>query len=230
MAGNQNSLPTHVGIIMDGNGRWAEKQNKKRSFGHKAGAKKVDEIVTCAFNVGVKVLTLYAFSTENWNRPKNEVDELMSLLKAYFNTYLKKIINKGVRLVVIGDRNGLTEEIKQIIEHDEEQTKNNLERVLIIAINYGGRQEIVSATKKLIKEKKEITVENISANLYTAEFGEPDLIIRTGGEKRLSNFLLFQGAYAELYFCDTLWPDFSEEDFDCAIKDYQNRNRRFGRI
>ncbi len=223
-------IPNHVGIIMDGNGRWAEKRGKKRSFGHKEGSKNVDRIVSHAFSRGVKTLTLYAFSSENWARPKEEVDELMKLLKIYFTKFLSKIIKNGVKLKVIGGRKELSKELVDIIEKDECESASNIEHTLIIAINYGGRQEVVHAVKELIAKGEEITVEGISKNLYTASYGEPDLIIRTGGEKRTSNFLLYQGAYSELYFTNALWPDFDERELDNALAEYGNRNRRFGNI
>ncbi len=223
-------IPSHVGIIMDGNGRWATQRGKKRSFGHKAGSKNVDRVVSHAFSRGIKVLTLYAFSSENWARPKEEVDELMKLLKTYFTKFLGKIIKNGVRLKVIGGRDELSKELVDIIEKDERESACNTEHTLIIAINYGGRQEVVQAVKKLIELGEEITVQGISDNLFTAPFGEPDLIIRTGGEKRTSNFLLYQGAYSELYFTDALWPDFDEKELDMALEEYAQRNRRFGKI
>ncbi|MBQ9514031.1 MAG: di-trans,poly-cis-decaprenylcistransferase [Clostridia bacterium] len=223
-------IPSHVGIIMDGNGRWAVSRGKKRSYGHKAGSDNVDRITTHAFNRGVKVLTLYAFSSENWERPKEEVDELMRLLKVYFTKYIKKILKNKIKLFVMGDLTKLSPELQEIIYKDMEQSKNNDEHVLNIAINYGGRQEICYAVNKLLSKNEEITVDNISKELYTAPFGEPDLIIRTGGEKRISNFMLYQGAYSELYFSDVLWPDFNEEEFDKALEDFSTRKRRFGRL
>lgn len=224
------NLPKHVGIIMDGNGRWAQLRGKKRSYGHKVGAKNVDKIVSHAFAKGIKALSLYAFSSENWDRPKEEVDELMRLLKVYFTKFLGKVIKNDVRLAVMGDLSKLTPELQELIEKDVECSKNNSGSVLNIAINYGGRQEIVYAVKKLIEEGEEITVDGISKNLYTAEFGEPDLIIRTGGDMRTSNFMIYQGAYSELYFTDKFWPDFDGEEFDKAMADYSKRKRRFGRI
>lgn len=225
-----NAVPSHVGIIMDGNGRWAEERGKKRAFGHKAGSQNVDRITACAFNSGVKTLTLYAFSHENWQRPPEEVKELMKLLKTYFKKFLKKILKNNIRLYVSGDIGALDKDLQDVILFDMEKSAKNTEHVLNLAINYGGRQEVVHAVKKLIEKGEEITDEGILNNLYTAEFGEPDLIIRTGGEYRLSNFLLYQGAYAELYFTKTLWPDFSEEDFIGALEEYGRRNRRFGKI
>jgi undecaprenyl diphosphate synthase len=223
-------VPNHVGIIMDGNGRWAKQRGKERSYGHRVGSDNVDKIVTHAFENGVNVLSLYAFSSENWARPKEEVDELMRLLKVYFSKFISKVKKKNVRLTVIGDTSVLPQDIQDIINTDIAETKNNDGHVLNIAINYGGRQEIVYAVNKLIKEQKEITVESISNSLYTADFGEPDLIIRTGGELRLSNFLLYQGAYAELYFTDVLWPDFNEQELDKALLEFSKRKRRFGGV
>lgn len=223
-------IPTHVGIIMDGNGRWATARGKKRSYGHKAGSDNVDRIVSHAFSSGVKSLTLYAFSSENWARPKEEVDELMKLLKTYFKKFIKKVIKNDVRLYVVGGREQLSSDLVKVIEDGERQSENNTAHHLNIAINYGGRQEIVSAVNKLIEKGEEITVDGISKNLYTAPSGEPDLIIRTGGEYRLSNFLLFQGAYSELYFTDVLWPDFDEKELDKALDSFAGRKRRFGKI
>ena len=227
---SKGSIPSHVGIIMDGNGRWATARGKGRSFGHREGSKNVDRIVTHAFKTGVKTLTLYAFSAENWNRPKEEVDELMRLLKNYFTRYIKKAVKNEVRVKVIGDKGRLSDELKEIIDRDEESSARFKDRNLLIAVNYGARQEIVRAVNELIGEGKEITDDAISSHLYTSEFGEPDLIIRTGGEKRLSNFLLYQGAYAELYFTDALWPDFDEAEFDKAMEEYGKRQRRFGKV
>ncbi len=224
------SVPSHVGIIMDGNGRWANERGKKRSFGHKKGSDNVDRIVEYAFTRGVKALTLYAFSSENWSRPKEEVDELMRLLKVYFHKFISKVMKKNVRLTVIGDVSVLPQETQDLIKEDMEKSAKNDGFCLNIAINYGGRQEVVYAVNKLIKKGKEVTVDSILDNLYTAPFGEPDLIIRTGGEFRLSNFLLYQGAYAELYFTDVLWPDFDEEEMEKAFMAFSKRKRRFGGI
>ena len=223
-------IPAHVGIIMDGNGRWAQARGKKRSYGHHAGSANVDRIVTHAFSRGVKALTLYAFSSENWARPKEEVDELMKLLKTYFKKFIKKVVKNDVRLIVVGGKEQLSEDLIKVIEDGENSSRENSGHILNIAINYGGRQEIVHAVNELIKSGEEVTVENISRKLYTAECGEPDLIIRTGGEYRLSNFLLYQGAYSELYFTDVLWPDFDEQELDKAITAFGSRKRRFGKV
>ena len=223
-------IPTHVGIIMDGNGRWATARGKKRSYGHKVGSDNVDRIVSHAFSSGVKSLTLYAFSSENWARPKEEVDELMKLLKTYFKKFIKKVIKNDVRLFVVGGREQLSSDLVKVIEDGERQSKNNTAHHLNIAINYGGRQEIVSAVNKLIEKGEEITVDGISKNLYTAPSGEPDLIIRTGGNFRISNFLLWQSAYSEYVILDTLWPDFSKKELEEVISEFRKRNRRFGGV
>ena len=227
---SEKKIPSHVGIIMDGNGRWAQARGKKRSYGHKFGSANVDRIVEHAFQSGIKTLTLYAFSSENWARPKEEVDELMKLLYSYFKKFIKKVIKNNVRLIVIGGREQLSEQLRAVIEDGEKKTENNTLHNLVIAINYGARQEIVQTVNKLIAEEKEITDNNILSNLSTAEFGEPDLIIRTGGELRLSNFLLYQGAYSELYFTKVLWPDFDEACLDLAISEFGDRKRRFGKV
>ena len=224
------NIPGHVGIIMDGNGRWAESRGKSRSYGHKKGSDNVDRIVTHAFDAGVKTLSLFAFSSENWARPKEEVDELMRLLERYFKKFIGKVLKNDVRLCVMGDISVLSDSLKEVIERGMSDSAGMTSHVLNIGVNYGGRQEIVRAVNKLVSEGREITEKGISENLYTAEFGEPDLIIRTGGEYRLSNFMLYQAAYSELYFTDVLWPDFNEEQFDMALLSYAGRKRRFGKI
>lgn len=225
-----SKIPSHVGIIMDGNGRWALLRGEKRSYGHRAGTANVEKITEHAFKLGIKTLSLYAFSSENWARPKEEVDELMRLLETYFKKFLKKVEKEKLRINVMGDTSVLSAKLQKIINKAVETTRANDAGVINIGLNYGGRQEIVYAVNKLLKENKEITVENISENLYSAEFGEPDLIIRTGGEIRLSNFMLYQGAYSELYFTDVLWPDFDEKELDKAIDAYSKRHRRFGKV
>lgn len=224
------NLPKHVGIIMDGNGRWATNKGKSRSYGHSQGSKNVDRIVSYGFKIGIESITLFVFSAENWSRPQAEVDKLMSLLKVYINKFVKKAVKNKTRLTVVGDVSLLSEDLQDLIRNKMVKTSVYSDHVLNLAINYGGRQEIVHAVNELIKKGEEISVDGISANLYTSTSGEPDLIIRTGGEYRLSNFLLFQGAYSELYFTDVLWPDFDEKEFDKALEDYSKRNRRFGGI
>ena len=223
-------IPRHLGIIMDGNGRWAEKRNKPRSFGHRAGSANVDRIVTHAFNRGVKTLSLFAFSCENWTRPEKEVNELMRLLEKYFKKFISKVLEKNVKLSVMGDVSVLSDKLKKIISDATERSAKNDGFVLNIGINYGGRQEIVRAVKDILAEGGEVSVDNISAHLYTSDFGEPDMIIRTGGELRISNFMLFQSAYSELYFTGVLWPDFDEKELDKAIAEYGERHRRFGGV
>lgn len=225
-----NKIPNHIGIIMDGNGRWAKKRGKVRSFGHKAGSDNVDRIVSYAFNSGVRTLSLYAFSSENWARPKEEVDELMRLLEVYFKKFIGKVLKNNIKLFVMGDISALSNKLQKIIYEGVEKSKENTSHTLNIGINYGSRQEIVMAVNKLIKEGKEITEQSILENLYSAPFGEPDMIIRTGGEYRLSNFMLYQGAYSELYFTDVLWPDFDEKEFDKALDSFSHRKRRFGKV
>ncbi len=226
----ERKIPNHVAIIMDGNGRWATARGKERSKGHVEGSKNVEKIATHAFKLGVKTLTLYAFSSENWSRPEKEVAELMRLLKTYLTKFAKKFTKKDVRLVVSGSREELSEDLVKAIDECENLSKDNSAFTLNIAINYGGRQEIVRAVNNLIKRGEEVTVDSILNNLYTAPFGEPDLIIRTGGEYRISNFLLFQGAYSELYFTDVLWPDFNESALENALEDFSRRKRRFGGV
>ena len=223
-------IPNHVGIIMDGNGRWAKLRGKERSYGHKIGSNNVEKIVAHAFKSGVTALSLYAFSSENWSRPKAEVDELMRLLKVYFKKFIGKLLKNDIRLMVMGDLSVLDAELQKVINEAIEKSSTNTGATLNIALNYGGRQEIVRAVNSLLQDGKEITVEGISSRLYTAPIGEPDLIIRTGGELRLSNFMLYQGAYSELYFTDVLWPDFNEKEFDKALEEFGKRNRRYGNV
>lgn len=222
-------IPSHVGIIMDGNGRWAERIGKKRTFGHKKGSENVERVVKHAFNKGVKTVTVYAFSTENWQRPEEEVNELMRLLGEYLKKLSKVAVKNKIKIRVIGEKNRLSETLQQTIETETQKTVQFTEHTLNICIDYGGRQEIVSAVKQILEKNQELTPENIEENLYTE--GQPlDLIIRTGGEIRLSNFLLFQSAYAELYFTDTLWPDFDEAELDKALESFSSRQRRYGKV
>ena len=223
-------IPHHIGIIMDGNGRWAEARGKKRTYGHKYGSDNVDRIASYAFERGIKVVSLYAFSTENWQRPQEEVDELMRLLSVYFKRFSSKLVKNKIKIKIMGDITALTPKLQKEIGDIIEKTKDYDAGVLCLGINYGGRQEIVNAVNTLISNNQPVTVENISNNLYTAELGDPDLIIRTGGEYRLSNFMLFQGAYSELYFTNVLWPDFDESELDKAIQSFKGRIRRFGKV
>ncbi len=227
------NIPGHVGVIMDGNGRWAKLRGLPRVEGHRKGAERTKELIKAAQEVGIDVLTLYAFSLENWQRPDDEVTTLMELLQLYLTRELKDLIMEGIRFRVIGDRGKLPAVIQGIITEIEERTSANKGLILVIALSYGGRDEILRAVKKAITggiRPEEISEERFETLLDTSGLPAVDLIIRTSGEKRLSNFLLWQGAYAELYFTETLWPDFTREEFLCAIQDYQHRERRFGGI
>ena len=224
-----NNLPRHIGFIMDGNGRWAKKRGLPRSAGHKAGAESLKKIITEANNLGVKYATVYAFSTENWKRPKEEVDYLMSLLMDYLVNAEKTLAGENVVIRAIGSRKELSEEMQRQIIKTEEFTKNNTGIVMNIALNYGGRDEIVNAVKQITKEGiKDIDEKTIEDRLYTAGQPDVDLLIRTSGEQRLSNFMLWQVSYAEMWFTNKLWPDFKPKDLRQAILDYQGRGRRFG--
>ena len=224
-----NNLPRHIGFIMDGNGRWAKKRGLPRSAGHKAGAESLKKIITEANNLGVKYATVYAFSTENWKRPKEEVDYLMSLLMDYLVNAEKTLAGENVVIRAIGSRKELSEEMQRQIIKTEEITKNNTGIVMNIALNYGGRDEIVNAVKQIAQEGiKDIDEKTIEDRLYTAGQPDVDLLIRTSGEQRLSNFMLWQVSYAEMWFTNKLWPDFKPKDLRQAILDYQGRGRRFG--
>jgi undecaprenyl diphosphate synthase len=227
--------PKHVAIIMDGNGRWAQKKGKIRTFGHKAGVDSVRAVVRFARQNNIESLTLFAFSSENWKRPEEEVSVLMELFNLVLNSEAKKLNKNGVRLKVIGDVNGFDAKLVEKIHKVEEMTKDNSELVLNIAANYGGRWDIVNAAKQLAAQVKagDVNEADINEELFnsftsTAELPELDLLIRTGGEHRISNFLLWQCAYAELYFTDVLWPDFNEDVFQQAVDDFKVRQRRFG--
>ncbi|MCX8081898.1 MAG: isoprenyl transferase [bacterium] len=224
-------VPSHIAVIMDGNGRWAKKRGLPRIAGHREGLKAVRRIVKAASNYGVKYLTLYSFSTENWKRPPEEVKFLFHLMEERLRAEGEKLHKNNVRVYFIGKREQLPEKLIKTMLYIEKKTHKNTGLNLIFAINYGSRQEIVDAVRKCVSsEEKDITEEMIEKNLYTAGIPSPDLIIRTSGEKRMSNFLLWQSAYAELYFTPVLWPDFTENDFLKALFDYQRRQRRFGGV
>lgn len=224
-------LPQHVAIIMDGNGRWAQNKFLPRFIGHTNGVKTVKNIVELASSINIKVLTLYAFSTENWKRPKDEIFGLMTLLGSYLKSELSSMIKNNISFRVLGDTSKLPEEIQNEIANVCEKTKNNTGLILNIALNYGSRQEILKAVKNIIDKKIDNpTEQDIADNLYTKSLPDPDLLIRTSGEMRISNFLLWQIAYSEIYVTDVLWPDFSEEEFYKAIFEYQKRIRKFGAI
>lgn len=234
---NTSLVPKHVAIIMDGNGRWAKKKGMARVFGHKNGVKAVRETIEAAAEIDIKVLTLYAFSTENWNRPKKEVDTLMGLLVSSLKDELKTLLKNNIKLQCIGNIDNLPKKARKELLEVMEKTKENTKLTLILALNYGSREEIVNTIKKISKKvvNKELLIEEINEkiinnHLYTFTLPDVDFLIRTSGEKRISNFLLWQIAYAELYFTKTLWPDFRKEHFFEAILEYQHRERRFGRI
>lgn len=214
----------HIAFIMDGNGRWAKKRALIRSVGHSYGVKSLEKVVKSCFEMGIKAVTVYAFSTENWTRPKQEVDSIINLLTDYISKAKK---DGKARYVFIGDKSVLSDELRTMMINLEKDTKDN-EYVFNIAFNYGGRAEIVNACKRLISDGMEITEENISNYVYTSHVGDPDLIVRTAGEYRLSNFLLWQSAYSELYITDVLWPDFNEKELIKAIENFYGRKRRFG--
>ncbi len=226
-------IPKHVGIIMDGNGRWAELRGIPRVEGHRQGAARSKEIIEASGELGIKVLTLYAFSLENWQRPISEVKTLMRLLELYLEKELADLIAKGIVFKTIGDVGRLPKDIQILIRGVEEKTASNKGMTLVLALSYSGRDEILRAVKKVLYSNmrpEELTEEFFNSCLDTADLPPPDLIIRTSGEMRVSNFLLWQGAYSELYFTDTLWPDFTKEEFFLAIQHYQQRERRFGAI
>lgn len=226
-----SATPKHVGFIMDGNGRWAKLRGKPRSFGHIKGSDNVEKVVTGCFERGVYAVTLYAFSTENRSRPKEEVDKILSLLEKFLKKYIKTLVKNEVKLVFSGDLSVLPKSLKNLAEEKTQQTENFTKNVLNIALNYGSRAEIIRACNALIKSgKSEVTEKDFENELYTKFLPEMDLIVRTGGEKRLSNFFMYQAAYAELYFTDVYWPDFNEEELDKALLWFSKRQRRFGNV
>ena len=223
----ETKIPKHIAFIMDGNGRWAEAKGLSKTKGHEEGAHSVEAVTNAALKAGVKYITLYAFSTENWARPKLEVSALMKLLSKTLDKFLKEN-NPDVKIIFSGRRDPLPADILRKMDKAAAEAKPNHKLVLNLALNYGSRQEIVDAATKLLSSgKKEIKTEDISAALYN-NLPEPDLIVRTSGEQRLSNFLLWQAAYSEFYFTPVLWPDFKEEEFNKALEEYSKRNRRFG--
>lgn len=224
-------VPEHVGLIMDGNGRWAKKRLMPRNVGHSAGMRTMIRLARHAANIGIKYLTVYALSTENiLNRPQEELDGLYALLRKYFTGHVKELYESGARVKVIGDISALPPDICELLQNVERDSSSGAGFTLTFAINYGARSEIARAARLAFEEGGEITEESISRSMYTYDLPDPDLIIRTGGEVRLSNFLLWQAAYAELYFTPVLFPDFNVKEFDKALKDYSSRNRRFGGI
>lgn len=230
-------LPFHVAIIMDGNGRWAKKRLLSRIKGHEKGSETVRTIVRTCREIGISILTLYAFSTENWQRPKHEVAALMTLLKNFLESEQKEMLDKNIRLDTIGQTERLPKNVREALHKAMVVTENNDGLLLNLALSYGGRTEIVKMVREIAKkardgmiEPESITSDVVSEHLYTGEMPDPDLLIRTSGEMRVSNFLLWQIAYTEIYVTDTLWPDFGKDEFIKILKDYQHRERRFGRI
>ena len=232
-----NNIPKHVAVIMDGNGRWAKNQGKPRMLGHKAGVKSVKEIVRCASDIGIKFLSIYSFSTENWSRPKEEVNKLMDLFAKSVLAEMDELHQNNVKIKLLGDISILPKKTIEAFNVATEMMKNNTGLTLMPAVNYGSRDEILKAVSNIVKSKKfnednidELTQEEFSKFLYTNDVPDPELLIRTSGEMRLSNFLLWQIAYSEIYITKTLWPDFNRYDFLKALISFQNRNRRFGGI
>lgn len=221
-------MPRHVGFIMDGNGRWAAAKGKSRNYGHKKGVDVLEPLVDRALELGVEVMSFYALSSENWSRPQAEIKKLLSLMSSALTVFLPKLIKNGLRLKVSGDLSCLDEKRRKRVEEAEKKTENLTNGVINILFNYGSRGEIVRAANALIKEGKEVTEQSFNEKLYTSDLPDLDLVIRTSGEQRLSNFLLWQAAYAELYFTPVMWPDFTPQEFDKAIEWYLNRSRRFG--
>jgi undecaprenyl diphosphate synthase len=228
----ERKLPRHIAIIMDGNGRWAKKRSMPRSAGHVAGAKTFKDIARYCNKIGLEYLTVYAFSTENWKRPKDEVESIMNLLRDYLKD-AENFKSDNIRVKFIGNLEPLADDIKELIKKDEDGSKDATGLKLNIAINYGGRDEITNAIKKIVASgvnPEDITEQTVSDNLYTSGMPDPDFIIRPSGEYRLSNYLIWQSAYAEYWFSDVLWPDFTPKHLEKAIEEYNHRNRRFGGV
>lgn len=226
----EKKVPRHIGFIMDGNGRWAKLRGKSRSYGHKKGADVIEEVVSACFFEGVEAVSLYAFSTENWSRPKEEIDTIFDLLEKFLRRYENKLVNERIRLIISGDLSEISEKLRNRSISVMKNTERFVGKTLNIAINYGGRAEIVRAAKLLSETGEPITEENLAGRLYTTGLPDIDLVVRTSGESRLSNFFLWQCAYAELYFTDVLWPDFKTEELKKAIDWFAGRKRRFGNI
>jgi len=226
----ENNIPKHIAIIMDGNGRWAKERELKRTVGHEEGAKRVRDITTHCSNIGVKYLTLYAFSTENWTRPKLEVEFLMKLLENWLKKELPVYLENQTRLKAIGDISKFSKSLQKTIKETEEKTSHGMKLTQVLALNYGSQDEMLRAMKKMQEKDLEITKENFESCLDTAGMPPVDMLIRTSGEVRLSNYLLWQNAYAEMFFTQTYWPEFYPRDLDDLISDFTNRERRFGGI
>jgi undecaprenyl diphosphate synthase len=220
----------HVAIIMDGNGRWGLKKRKNRNYGHLKGLETVEKTIKTSIQNKIPYLTLYTFSTENWKRPKNEINFLFDLIRKSLKKNLKRIIKRGIKVKIIGKKKGLPKDIIKTIKFIEKKTVLNNEITLNLALNYGSKEEIINSCKIIVKKNSKINEENLKNNLYTKNIPDPEIMIRTGGTKRLSNFLLWQLAYTEIFFIDKLWPDFSENDFNKIIKSYYKIKRNFGKV
>ena len=220
----------HVAIIMDGNGRWGLKHNKSRNYGHRAGLRTVEKIIKVSLRKKIPYLTLFAFSTENWKRPQKEINFLLKLLENFLQTKLNQLIEQKIKLKIIGNKNKFPKKIKKIINYSENKTKKNKKLHINLAINYGSKSEIVESIKRIIKKKQNISEKKITSNLYTSEIPDPEILIRTGNTKRLSNFLLWQLAYSEIFFEKKLWPDFNEKDYQKILNKFKIIKRNFGRI
>ncbi len=220
----------HVAIIMDGNGRWALKRGRSRNYGHQQGLKSIEKIVNYSIKKNISYLTLFTFSSDNWKRPKNEVNFLFKLLENYFKKNLRKVVNNGIKVKIIGDKSKLAKNLRNIIKLAEIRTKKNNKISVQLALNYGSKDEIINSIKILNKKKQTVNKKNFEQNLYTADYPNPDILIRTGGQKRLSNFLLWQLAYAEIFFIDKMWPEFNTNDFNKIINKFKKIKRNFGKI
>lgn len=227
---DENKIPLHIGLIMDGNGRWAKKRLMPRSYGHNAGMNAMIKIAEHAKNLGVKYLTVYTLSTENLLRPEEELEGLYGLFRKYFTKNVQKLYNSGAGVKVIGDTSVLPEDVQKLLSDGEKNSPADAAFTLIFAINYGARAEIIRALNLAVERGEKLDADGVESLLYTRGIPDPDLIIRTGGEMRLSNFLLYQAAYSELYFTDVLFPDFDEKELEKAIEEYSKRERRFGKI
>ena len=220
----------HVAIIMDGNGRWGLKHNKSRNYGHRAGLKTVEKIIRISLKRKIPYLTLFAFSTENWKRPQKEINFLLNMLENFLETNLNKLVEQKIKIKIIGEKNKFPKRIKRIINYSENKTKKNKKLHINLALNYGSKSEIVKSIKRIIKKKQNVTEKKITSNLYTSEIPDPEILIRTGNTKRLSNFLLWQLAYSEIFFEKKLWPDFNENDYLKILNKFKVIKRNFGKI
>ena len=224
------SVANHVAIIMDGNGRWALQKGKSRNYGHQCGLRAIEKIVDYSIKKKISYLTLFTFSSENWKRPKKEVNFLFKLLENYFKKNLLKVIRNGIKVKIIGNKSKLASNLRKIIKIAENKTRKNKKISVQLALNYGSKQEIINSMKIVNKKKQKITIKNFEKNLYTSSFPDPDILIRTGGQRRLSNFLLWQIAYTEIFFVKKMWPDFNNNDFQKILNKFKKIKRNFGNI